>query len=107
MEIGVFLLATLGMASAALSLDRHWRDLAGPRRSIGPRWTRPLRLVAIAFWTSACVLAVQEDGVAIGTLLWVTDLTSGAFMVAVMFTAFGMRRPRRHVQKASEAPHAG
>jgi hypothetical protein len=105
LEIGVFLLAALGMASAALGLDRHWRDLVGPRRSAGPRRTRPLRLVAIACWAGAFILAVRQEGAAIGILLWVTALTLGAFVVAAMLMALGMRRPRRRAPGVSRAPH--
>ncbi|ASG24391.1 DUF3325 domain-containing protein [Nitrospirillum viridazoti] len=104
LEVGVFALATLGMASAALGLDRHWRDLVGPRWAASPRWTKTLRLIGVACWGGVFILAVREEGAGIGTLLGITALTVGASTVALTLAILSMRKPRRPVRRAAEAP---
>ncbi|WP_416235148.1 DUF3325 domain-containing protein [Nitrospirillum sp. BR 11163] len=104
-EVGVFALATLGMASAALGLDRHWRDLVGPRWAASRPWTKTLRLIAVACWGGAFILAVREEGAGIGTLLGIAALTVGASTVTLTLAILSMRKPRRPVQRVAEAPN--
>ncbi|TWB10718.1 uncharacterized protein DUF3325 [Nitrospirillum amazonense] len=94
-QLGVFLLATSGMAMTALGLDRHWLDLVGRRRAVSHRHAFPLRLAAVACWAGALILAITNDGTAIGVILWITALTTGAFAVALSLTLLSLRKPRR------------
>ncbi|PWC35916.1 DUF3325 domain-containing protein [Azospirillum sp. TSO35-2] len=81
-----FVLAYLGFAAVALTLERHWRDLIDRRRGPLRRTVVRLRLSGTVCAVAALVVAIQRDGAAFGVLLWLLLLTVGALAVAATIT---------------------
>lgn len=78
-----------GFGLLALSMSRHWRDLAGSRvlpvgRRRGLRWAGALALA------TSIALAVWREGAGFGSVLGVMQLSGAAVAVALTLSA----RPR-------------
>lgn len=91
-------IATLGMASLALTIDAHWRQLFGQRAQA--RITRILlRAVGAALVAGALGVCTAADPFMMAILVWPMLLMVGAGLVAGMLTVCARARKPDKAQK--------
>ena len=87
------LAAMAGMASLALSIEAHWRQVMGPRtRAEGLR--RKLRSAGAALLALSFLPCVRADPLSMAVLVWPMLLTIAAVAVAASLALHG--RLSRH-----------
>jgi hypothetical protein len=83
--------ATLGMASLALGISAHWRQLFGDReQSTAMRLL--LRILGAALVASALAVCIAADPFMMAILIWPMLLMVGAGLVAGFLTAHARMR---------------
>lgn len=96
-------LATLGMASLALSMDAHWRQVFGQRPQLGSARIL-LRALGAALVAGALGVCVAADPFMMAILVWPMLLMVGAGLVAVVLTVHALRHMPVRLREGQRNP---
>jgi len=83
--------ATLGMASLALTISAHWRQLFGQRQQ-SSALRLILRTLGAAFIATALIICTAADPFMMAILVWPMLLMVGAALVAGVLTVHARTR---------------
>lgn len=92
-----WMLALVGQATWALSIEEHWQNTTGNTSSLRPELAWTLRLLGTGALVASLWLCLMADHPSMAALVWVMCLSTGALTVAMTLAwrSLGLASGRR------------